>query len=364
MPFQRPSLATLNRRAATDIDGELSGTEPRLRRSLLGALARALAGAVDGLYAYGGWIAKQIFATSADEAQLLVQAAEWGIGRIAAKKASGTLTTTGVAGTAIPIDTLWQSAAGQQYRSTAAASVGAVPVEAVTAGSAGNAADGAKVSLLSPIAGVVSTAVAAAGLTGGADIESIEALRARLLYRKRNPPRGGAKGDYILWADAARVGAHRVWEAPLSQMRSTDPVVLGTVIVYYAPDDIPLQDTGHWDTADAEFVAAIAEVSDYIQERRPIDAANIDVRAPLTQPFNITIVSVTPDTPAIRAAIEASVTDLLLRETEPGGTLLLSHIREAISAAEGETDHNLTVPAANVVAPQHTILTMGSITWQ
>ena len=38
------------------------------------------------------------------------------------------------------------------------------------------------------------------GIGGGADVESDEDLRARVLFRKRNPPHSGSKSDYIAWA--------------------------------------------------------------------------------------------------------------------------------------------------------------------
>lgn len=51
-----------------------------------------------------------------------------------------------------------------------------------------------------------------------------------------------------------------------------------------------------------------------------------------------------PDTTAVRAAITSSLKDLHEREAGLGDKLLISHIREAISGAAGETDHPLTLP--------------------
>jgi uncharacterized phage protein gp47/JayE len=57
--------------------------------------------------------------------------------------------------------------------------------------------------------------VASAGITGGADIEPIDELLDRLLFRKRNPPVGGAVHDYVLWArelpGVSRAWAFDVW---------------------------------------------------------------------------------------------------------------------------------------------------------
>jgi uncharacterized phage protein gp47/JayE len=65
----------------------------------------------------------------------------------------------------------------------------------------------------------------------------------------------------------------------------------------------------------------------------------------------------------VQAAVLAELQDLLLREATPGGTLLLSHIRAAISSAAGETDFVLTSPAANVTNTTGNMCTMGTITW-
>ena len=84
--------------------------------------------------------------------------------------------------------------------------------------------------------------------------------------------------------------------------------------------------------------------------------------APVASAVNFTI-SVTPSTAAVRAAVEAELEDLLLREAEPGGTLYLSRIREAVSLAAGESDSTITVPSADVTKASGQIATMGVITW-
>lgn len=109
--------------------------------------------------------------------------------------------------------------------------------------------------------------------------------------------------------------------------------------------------------------AVTTAVEGYIHTRRPV-TAEVTVAGPVATPLALTIRSLTPDTPAIRAAIRAEVDDLLLRAAEPGGTILISHIREAISGAEGETDHVLVSPTADVPHAAAQIATPGEITWQ
>ena len=66
---------------------------------------------------------------------------------------------------------------------------------------------------------------------------------------------------------------------------------------------------------------------------------------------------------SVMNGFEAELRDLIRREAEPSGTLLISHIREAISVAAGERDHVLVTPAANVECDIGEVPTFGDITW-
>jgi uncharacterized phage protein gp47/JayE len=79
-------------------------------------------------------------------------------------------------------------------------------------------------------------------------------------------------------------------------------------------------------------------------------------------PLNFNI-ELTPNSLTVKAAVEAELRDLLLREAAPGVTLLISHVREAISTAVGETDHVLISPTANQTYTTGQMPTFGSITW-
>ncbi len=379
MPYPRPTLAEIDRRLIADIESRLKGTDPLLVYSYLGALARGVAGGQHELWGSLAWIADQIFDDTADAENVLRRAAEWGIEPIPATVATGTIAVTGTTGTAIPKGTVWQAGARVQYRSTAAAAIAAgaadVAVQAVAAGAAGNAADGTKVSLVAPIAGVVSEAAASGAIAGGADRESVDSVLRRLLLRRRTPPKGGAEDDYVLWALAAHADVTRAWCRPLGANAASNPVkagTLGTVVVYFMTDDATA--TG------IPSAATLATVKTYLiaDNRRPVTArvfvnaqgedAQGNAVEPLTaSPVDLTINALTPDTPAVRAAIEAEIADLLRREGEPGGTILASHVREAISTAEGEADHEITLiegaSPADIVYAANVIPVPGVITW-
>jgi len=61
--------------------------------------------------------------------------------------------------------------------------------------------------------------------------------------------------------------------------------------------------------------------------------------------------------------VTAELADLISRESIPGGTLLLSHQRAAISAAAGETNYTMTAPVADVMNATGYMTTLGVITW-
>lgn len=351
--FNRPTLQQIIARVAADLEAQLPGADARLRRQVLTVLGRTLSGAVHGLYGYLDYLALQILPDTADTDHLERWSAIWGLTRKPAASAVGIVTLTGTDATVIQAGTLLQRADGAEYATDAEGVIagGAVDlaVTAEIAGTAGNADAGTGLTLLNPIAGVNSVGASAAGLSGGAEAETDASLRSRLLERLQSPPHGGAAADYEAWALAV-AQVTRAWCFPLNRGA-------GTVDLYFVCDDLATI------IPDA---AKVAEVQAYIDTLRPV-TADFQAKAPAAEPLNFTL-QVVPATAAVQAAVEAELRDLLLREALPGdgldqGTILLSHIREAISAAAGETDYTLTAPVANVVPAAGGIVTFGAITW-
>jgi uncharacterized phage protein gp47/JayE len=347
MAFSRPALSDLITRAVNDIAARLPGSDATLRRSNLNVLARVHAGAVHGLYGFIDWLSKQFIYDTAEAEYLERWATIWGVNRVGASFAAGSLQFTGTNGTVVPAGTEVRRADGALYTTdidaTIAAGTATVAATARAAGAAGNTDSGTMLTLSTPIAGIESSAISVA-ISGGADAESDTALRDRLLRRIRHPPHGGAKHDYEAWA-LEIPGVTRVWVSPLE----TGP---GTVTVRFVRDgDLSIfPDTGE-----------IAAVQAYIDERRPV-TAQVSVAAPLPMPLDFSI-TVAPNTPAVRSAVAAELADLISREAEPGGTLYLSHVRAAISGAAGELNYTLLAPATDVTAAAGHLITMGTITW-
>jgi uncharacterized phage protein gp47/JayE len=348
MPFERPNLSELISRAVADIESRLDGADATLRRALLNILAKMQAGSIHGLYGYLDWIALQGMPDKAEKEHLERWASIWGKKRKASSKSSGPITFNGSDGSVLPIGTLWKRGDGFEYETTTegvvAGGTAEVSIEAIVAGADSNAPEGTQLKLLSPVVGVQSTAVTGE-LAGGADTELDDDLRSRLLTRIRQAPHGGADFDYVEWAlDVA--GVSRAWAYPRE-------LGAGTVTVRFMTDGL---------TADGiPSAESVTAVQSYIDNVRPV-TADVTVIAPVPVAMNPTI-NLNPNSAAVQAAVKAELSDLLKREAVPGATILVSHLREAISIAMGETDHVLVSPTADVDHTTGQIPVLGTITW-
>lgn len=338
--FNRPTLRQLIARTLADMASRLT-SDDQLRRADSTVYARILAGASHELHGYLDWISRQVIYDTADVEFLERWAGMFGIERKPAEFASGPITAFGAG--LIPAGAVYRRTDGVEYVVTADATApGDVDVKASVAGAAGNMASGT-LSLLTPIAGVA-TAATVVAIANGSDAEDDAGLRGRFLDRLREPPNGGSAHDYVQWALEVP-GVTRAWVYPAE-------VGLGTVTVRFVRDN---------DASIIPDAGEVAAVYDHIQEVRPV-TAQVYVFAPVAAPINFTI-DLTPDTAETRAAVTASLQDMITRESAPGATTLLSHIREAVSIAAGETDSVVSVPAANVPHSTAEMATMGVITW-
>lgn len=350
MPFQRPDLSTLITRDQADTAARLSGVDPALRRSLAGVLSTVRAGAVHGLYGYLDWVARQVMPDTAEVEHLERWAAIWHLTRQPATVATGRASFTGQSGAPIPLGTALLRSDGAEYATTEegliAGGVASVAVQAVAAGAGGNAGAGVLLNLVSPLTGVQPQASSPLGFAGGAEAETDASLRSRLLARIRKPPKAGAGDDYVTWVRDNVPGATRAWVAG----RELGP---GTVTVRFVMDG-----TYADGIPSAGDVAAAQAV---LEELRPV-TAEVFLAAPIPRPLGLSI-RLTPDLASVRAAVEAELRDLLADEAQPAGTILISHVREAISTALGETDHVLLSPTADVVCLAGELAVVGDIEW-
>jgi uncharacterized phage protein gp47/JayE len=356
MPFTRPALATLITQAKTYIKSHLTGDDPFLRRCVEGTVAEATAGLTHGLYGMLVWLSKQLLPDTADIDWLIRWASIYGLTRSPAVKAQLTVAITGTNSTTCPAATLWADATGVQYTQdadvTIAGGVGTASVTAVVAGVAGNQVSGAVLSLVSPVTGINSAGSVSTTTATGFDLEAPATLLARLLLRLQTPPKGGGPGDYESWALAVS-GVTRAWEFPRANGA-------GTVVVRFVCDDLPVI------IPDASVVAVVQA---YLETKAPVAAGRgpndvgVLALAPTGSDLDFSIdLSVGADTAAIRAAVVANLTDMMLQKATPEGvTLYLAWIEDAIATATGVTNYTLNSPTASQVYAVGTMPLMGAV---
>lgn len=372
MPFSRPSLQSILNRVAEDIHTRMTKAGAALRRQCEELFANALARESHDLHGGIQHAVKQSVPSLADDETTIL---EWArtmlrVPRKKATRATGTVYYTGTNGVVIPsgreMSLLLKSEV--RFRTTAEVTVAGgsaiLPVEAIALGSGGNAAPGGKTVLLVPIAGLTSTGtILSPGITGGFDIETIESVQERVIHRFRNPPRGGVPADFEAWAREVP-GVDKAWALPYYPGIGSIGVAIVTKNAL----------TEEWDAPSGPL---LAEVQAHIDELAPGYMRSKPVLAPTLRPVDFEI-NLSPNTPAVRAAVEAELRDLLLREASLGGqawerdeyedprpphTIPLTHISEAISTASGESDHALIDPVANLVANELELIVPGTFTF-
>lgn len=346
MPFSTPTMPELISRARSDLAGSSA-----LLRSDAEVLARVNSAASYGRYAHQSYIADQILPDTADEDTLRRMArARLKRDRLPAVPGTGAAKFTGAAKAVLDAGTLLQREDGQRFRVslsvTLSGPTGVVSIEAVDAGQLGNTPAGTVLRSVSPVEGVADTfTVLEPGISGGTEQESIEALRTRVIRSYRVVPHGGSASDYETWAlevpGVTRAWVRRYWMGP------------GTVAVFFVRD---------LDINAIPGPEALAQVKAYIEGERPV-TAEVAVLPPKEKLVQYEI-KLTPDGAVVRSAVEAALVELHTRESDLGGTLLHSHIREAISGAAGEKDHTLISPAGDVVAAANELPSFGGIVWR
>lgn len=350
MPFERPTIATLIDRTSSDFESQGFGAETRVRRSIIYVLARIVAGVCHGLYGFIAWASRQFLPDTQDDANLERYASLYGIARVPAARASGSVILTGVSGTSVPFGLRLQRSDGYEFTTTAENIVIGgtviVPVEASATGVAGNTDAGVQLAVAAQVSGLSAGAVVASGdIAGGADGESLEALRDRVLTFMRKRPQGGAAHDYAAWALEVP-GVTRAWPKPHLNG-------LGTMGLFFVRDG---------DIDPIPSPTAVAAVQAHIDGLRPVTVKDFTAYAP--EPFPVDFeIQLAPDSTATRAAVTAQLQDLFRRAGEPGSVIPLTHCAEAISLAAGEFDHDLIEPTADIAPGPGYMPVLGNVSF-
>ena len=356
MPFSRPTRTELRQQVSADVGASLPGADALLRRSVVGVLSTAQADLAYGHYGYLDWIARQaVPATSTDE--FLEQwAALKGVTRKPATAATGQATFTGANGSVLPAGTNAVRGDGAVYvvqaNVTVSGGVAVATLQAAIAGAAGNAASGVLLTLVAPVTGVTSAGAASSDLTGGSDVEADDSFRGRMLQVYSAPPQGGARIDYVEWAEAV-AGVTRAWVKPLG-------MGAGTVVVYVMLDLAEAAFSGLPQGSDgvaaleARDTAATGDqlaVANYLFNLQPVEAL-IYVVSPQFNVVTFTIAGISGASAGVKQSISDAIDDIMLREGSPGGvvagdgtpggTLNLSLVEAAIAGLAGTSGFVIT----------------------
>jgi uncharacterized phage protein gp47/JayE len=343
MPFARPTLTQLRNYAVEDITTSgVPGLTGLLRNAVLRVLSWAMAGLAYSVYGYADWIARMGVPFTSEDEYLYAWAALVGIYPEPATPASGEAQFTGTEGVPLPSGSSLNTLDGTPFETTGDGTIDAtgsvtVPIIASVSGAATNLPPATPIFITGVVPGINSNGQTVGYATGGADPETQDALRTRMLLRYRAPPAGGDATDYVQWALQVP-GCTRAWCQPLAMGAGSVTVFPMFDISRASNAGFPIgtDGTSSLDPRPSTGTATGDQglVADYIYPLQPVTAL-VYVVAPQPQSIDITLAALNPGTSEIKDAIAASVADMLLYEGVPGGIIYPSQIYDAALATPG-----------------------------
>lgn len=298
----------------------------------------AVSAAIEGLYQKIGWVYRQIFPDTADEAEVLHAAEVRGIFRKNPVATAGVVRLKGVAGVHLLVGaTMTHVASGETFIAQADTMIGAngtatVTVKANTLGTALNKLTGDLI-VTSPPLGMDSAATFVGETSGGLDQEKVASVLARLLDIIQKPPAGGAVYDYVRWAKEVD-GITDV--TPLPKRRGAGTIDLVVTSGAGVPSAGVVADCLHHVR---DQCSVIADVWVYVPTMRVVSAtALVELAA------GFTLAEVQLDA--------QKAYDALLGSLKPREMLKRSQIEAMISNLAGVTDRAITTPVSNVNASE------------
>lgn len=366
MPWSIPTPSEISAKLRTSFDGALQGALARLWPNNVAISAKAIGGAIGGVYDHQAVIARDIFVHSCREEVLEDHGQDLRLPIRQATAASGEVTATATGALTIARGTILSRGDGRNYQLAtdvfaAAAGPVSLPVVALEAGSGGVALPGVAMSIQG-VAGLTALAVGAAGLVGGADRESYASYRRRLAFFKAFRPGHARPSDYVIWSSEVS-GVSRVFV-------ERKPYGPGTVRVF------PL-----FDGIYANGIAPpgeITRVKSHLEIVGASGVADIIVEAPTAQPVPVTIANLAPNQLAVRNAIELELAEVFARRARVAGidpghpampflataqTLSRSWLGQAVANASGEDRHVFSVPPADVAVAAGSLPVLGPVTF-
>jgi uncharacterized phage protein gp47/JayE len=338
MPMPVPEPGVISARAAAIYEELRPGIDARNGNTVAAANCRITELAMQDLYVRLQNLADEMMPDTAQD-NLPRFAVMWGIGRVPPSAAAGNVIFGGGNTAVIPAAMEETSNANQVYATTQSGTIGSslslsLPVQAIVAGVAGNLAAGAPMTVTSPTGLNVSTTavVDSGGLTGGADIQSIDSWRMNIITQIQEEPSGGNYDDYVKWAKEA---------LPNVQLAACPQAACGGGVV-----SVVIAMTGLIPPTDEQRAAVLA----YIEGKRPVGATSITVYACVLNPVDVTL-HMNPDTVDIRAAAGAALALSFAQDAAIAGTTYKSRLETAIGISDGAESDEMTLPSADVPAP-------------
>jgi uncharacterized phage protein gp47/JayE len=358
MPWTTPTLREVRSLVRDSIHGSLPGSDATVPNSVLRVVSDSQGALCFLTLEYVDWLSLQLLPDTAEtewldrHGQIWLVNSDGTTGRKQATLATGTIAATGVNGSVIPAGSLLGlGGVGAAYQTTTMAFVGLgpteVPATALNAGTVGNLDEETSLSFISPPPGVDASATVIV-MDGGADTETDDELRARILQRIQNPPMGGDANDYVQWALAVP-GVTRAWAFPNEQG-------VGTMTVRFLMDDLRASDDG-WPTP-----SDVTAVTAYIDKMRPVTVKDCFVTAPIKEYITVVIANLVPNTPDVQAEVQLSLNNMLMAKASPGQTIYSAWISYAIMNAPDVQSFDLisnddyVMPAPGYMAVLGTIL--------
>ena len=358
MPWSTPTLRTVRGQVRDYIQSTLPGSDANVPNSVLRVLSDSQGGLCHLTLQYIDWLALQLLPDTAEtewldrHGKIWLVNADGSTGRKLATLSTGEVTFTGTIGVAVPAGTQLSYANGQLFETTGTVAISSVatpaPIRALDPGSASNLTGGSALLVIDAPAGVDATAYIVVNMQGGADEETDEELRARVLRRIRQPPMGGAVYDYEQWALAVP-GVTRAW--------ATTEMGIGTVTVRFMMDDLRADNGGFPLDED------IQAVTDYLNIVRPVTVKDLFVESPIPFPIDFNLADLVPDTADIVAAIEVSCRQMIMALSAPGQTIFVAWKYGAVINAPGVQSFILVNNLDDIMPSPGHMAVLGDIYW-
>src|SRR6266566_2959460 len=246
MPWATPTLSQVRRIVRDNVTAMVAGAA-MVPNNVLRVMADAMAGLASLTLEYIDWLAKQLLPDTSEtewldrHGQIWLTNSDGTKGRKQATLPMGAVLVTGTNGTPIPVGSTLISIGGIPFQTLQEGTIsgGQTPfiVQAMTGGVDSNVDAGMLMNWAPALPGVdLQVTVDDHAITGGLDKETDDDLRARVLFRIQQPPMGGDKDDYELWA-LSIPGVTRAWAAPLE-------MGMGTVTLRFMMDTLRATNDG------------------------------------------------------------------------------------------------------------------------